>query len=85
MADDFIVRLTRANGQLVKCLAWSIDTRHLDCAINLLPIAETFAAILEDMGERQEENLTRRGMMKLVKKRPMESSGAEGHSQTPTH
>ncbi len=69
MADDFIVRLSRANGQLVKCLAWSIDTRHLDCAINLLPIAQNFAAILEDMGDRQEENLTRRGRISLVGKR----------------
>ena len=69
MVDDFIVRHLRANGQLVKCLTWSIDNKHLDCATNLRPVAQTFAAILADMVDRQEENLTRGGKMKLVKKR----------------
>ena len=67
MADDFIVRLIRANGQLVKCLTWSIDNKQLDCAANLRPIAQTFTAILADMINRQYEILTRRGKMKLVK------------------
>jgi hypothetical protein len=69
MADDFIACLSRANVQLVGCLTWSIDTKHLKCALNLLPIAQTFAAILEEMGDRQEENLKRRRKMKLVKTR----------------
>ena len=67
MADDFIVRLSRAHGQLVRCLSSSIENKQLDCAANLHPIAQDFAAILTEMINRQNEILTRRGKMKLVK------------------
>ena len=67
MADDFIVRLSRAQCQLVRCLSSSIENKQLDCAVSLLPIAQDFAAILTDMINRQDEILTRRGKMKLVK------------------
>jgi hypothetical protein len=69
MADDFIARLLRANGQLIECLTWSIANKQLDCAANLQPVAQAFAAILADMVDRQEQNLTYRGKMKLIKKR----------------
>ena len=69
MADDFIVRLINANGQLIECLKRSIDNKQLDCAANLQPIAQAFAAMLEDMVDRQEKNLTRRGTISLVRKR----------------
>ena len=69
MADDFIVRFINANGQLIECLKRSIDNKQLDCAANLQPIARAFAAMLEDMVDRQEENLTRRGTISLVRKR----------------
>ena len=69
MADDFIVRLIRANGQLIECLKRSIDNKQLDCAANLQPKAKAFAAMLGEMVDRQEENLTRRGRILLVGKR----------------
>ena len=67
MAEDFIARLSRANAQLVRYLAWSIDNKQLQCAANLHPIAQAIAAILTDMINKQDENITRRGKMKLVK------------------
>ena len=69
MTDDFIVRLSRVNGQLVRHLAWSIENKQPDCAAVLHPIAEDLAAILTGMINKQDENLTRRGKIKLVKKR----------------
>ena len=67
MADDFIVRLSRAHSQLVKCLSSSLDNKQLDCAVSLLPIVQAFTAILTEMINRQDEILTRREKMKLVK------------------
>ena len=58
MADDFIVRLIRANGQLIDCLKWSINNKQLDCAANLQSITQAFAAMLGDMIDRQNEIFT---------------------------
>ena len=67
MADDFTMRLISAHGQLIDCLKWSINNKQLDCAANLQPIMQAFAGMLTDMINKQDENITRRGKMKLVK------------------
>ena len=76
MADDFIVRLARAHSQLVRCMSSSFENKQLDCVLSLLPIAQDFAAILTEMINRQDEILTCRGKMKLVK------DGASGGAVT---
>ena len=65
MADDFTMRLIHVYGQVIDCLKWSIDNKHLDCVDNLRPVVQGMASILADMVDRQEENLKRRGKMEL--------------------
>ena len=68
MADDFIMRLSQANAELVRHLAWSIENKQFDCVADVYPIALDLASILTDMINKQDEILTRRGKLKLVKK-----------------
>jgi len=68
MSDDFIIRLININGQVIECLKWAIHNRQLECEEKLEPVVEGIASVLVDMVEREEENFTRRGRIKLVKK-----------------
>ena len=65
MADDFTMRLIHVYGQVIDCLKWSIDNKHLDCVGNLRPVVQSMASIMADMIDRQEEDLKRRGKMEL--------------------
>jgi formate dehydrogenase maturation protein FdhE len=61
-------RLIAVNGQVIDCLKWSIHNKELECEKKLQPVVEGIASILVDMIEREEENFTRRGRIRLVKK-----------------
>ena len=69
MTYDSIRRLINVNGQVIECLKWAIHNKQLECEEKLQPVVEGIASVLVDMIEREEENFTRRGRIRLVKKR----------------
>ena len=69
MTYDSIRRLIAVNGQVSECLKWAIHNKQLECEEKLEPVVEGIASVLVDMVEREEENFTRRGRIRLAKKR----------------
>jgi hypothetical protein len=69
MSEDFIIRLINVNAQVIECLKWAIHNKEPECEANLRPVVEGIASVLVDMIEKNNENLTRRENIKLVKRR----------------
>ena len=51
--DDILLRLLRTNDELIKYLNWLFAKDETEAALKLLPIMQTFASLLAEMGEKQ--------------------------------